>query len=108
MLATASKAIDGGTNIIILSDRNVSKDLAPIPAVLACSYVNSGLPKTKKTFYLSVINRICGTKRSTSFCSFYLVLVPVAINPYLVNENYTRTNIENNITRIISADQRHS
>ena len=39
----ASKAIDQGTNIIILSDRNVNKDKAPIPALMACSYVNNGL-----------------------------------------------------------------
>ena len=55
MLDQASKAIDEGTNIIILSDRNVSKDLAPIPAVLACSYVNSGLQRLKKRSKLSVI-----------------------------------------------------
>lgn len=34
MLKNVSEAIDKGTNIIILSDRNVSKHRAPIPALL--------------------------------------------------------------------------
>ena len=38
-----------------MSDRNISIDKAPIPALLACSYVNSGLQKLGKRSRISII-----------------------------------------------------
>jgi glutamate synthase (ferredoxin) len=38
-----SKAIQEGYNIIILSDRGVSDKMAPIPMLLACSYVHHSM-----------------------------------------------------------------
>jgi len=55
MLKEVSDEVDNGSNIIILSDRNVSKHKAPIPALLACSYVNSGLQKLGKRSKVSII-----------------------------------------------------
>src|SRR5690606_26396303 len=40
IIVQVTKAVEKGVNIIILSDRGVNKDFAPIPALLACSYVN--------------------------------------------------------------------
>ena len=40
IIVQIEKALERKTNIIILSDRGVSKDMAPIPALLACSYVS--------------------------------------------------------------------
>ncbi|MEN8879875.1 MAG: glutamate synthase central domain-containing protein, partial [Polaribacter sp.] len=37
------KALEAKKNIIILSDRGVNQELAPIPALLACSFVNHQL-----------------------------------------------------------------
>ena len=42
------KAVDENRNIIILSDRNVSDKLAPIPSLLACSFVHHELKKHKR------------------------------------------------------------
>tara|TARA_R110002012_G_scaffold318604_1_gene537358 strand:+ start:56439 stop:60947 length:4509 start_codon:yes stop_codon:yes gene_type:complete len=103
MLTKASKAIDLGTNIIILSDRNVSKDLAPIPAVLACSYVNSGLQRLKKRSNLSVIIESAEPREVHHFALLF-GFGASAINPYLVNEIIHEQIIENNITDY-SADQ---
>ncbi len=96
MLSQASKAIDEGTNIIILSDRNVSKDLAPIPAVLACSYVNSGLQRLKKRSKLSVIIESAEPREVHHFALLF-GFGASAINPYLVNEIITEQIEENNI-----------
>ncbi len=85
ILDQASKAIDIGTNIIILSDRNVNKDDAPIPAVLACSYVNSGLQKLRKRSKLSIIIESAEPREVHHFALLF-GFGASAINPYLVNE----------------------
>ena len=55
LLQLVSKSIDNDTNIVILSDRNVNEEYAPIPALLACSYVNNGLQKIGKRSRVSII-----------------------------------------------------
>tara|TARA_R110000868_G_scaffold87090_4_gene243812 strand:+ start:126 stop:4634 length:4509 start_codon:yes stop_codon:yes gene_type:complete len=97
MLNQASKAIDEGTNIIILSDRNISKDMAPIPAVLACSYVNSGLQRLKKRSKLSVIIESAEPREVHHFALLF-GFGASAINPYLVNEIIAEQIIEHDIT----------
>ncbi len=85
ILDQASKAIDIGTNIIILSDRNVNKDDAPIPAALACSFVNSGLQKLRKRSKLSIIIESAEPREVHHFALLF-GFGASAINPYLVNE----------------------
>ena len=68
MLKQAIKAIDNGANIIILSDRKTSKEQAPIPALLACSYINSGLQAVGKRSKMSLIIESAEPRGSTSFC----------------------------------------
>ncbi len=55
VLKQSSNAINDGANIIILSDRNTNEEMAPIPALLACSYVNSGLQGNGNRSKLSII-----------------------------------------------------
>ena len=55
MLRQVSAELEDGANVIILSDRNTSKEYAPIPALIACSYVNNGLGKLKKRSGMSLI-----------------------------------------------------
>lgn len=85
ILNQASKAIDEGANIIILSDRNTNKDKAPIPALLACSYVNSGLQRLRKRSKLSVIIESAEPREVHHFALLFGYGAS-AINPYLVNE----------------------
>ena len=85
ILNQASKAIDNGTNIIILSDRNVDKDNAPIPALLACSFVNSGLQKLGKRSKLSIIIESAEPREVHHFALLF-GFGASAVNPYLVNE----------------------
>ncbi|MFT6838907.1 MAG: glutamate synthase (NADPH/NADH) large chain, partial [Sediminicola sp.] len=97
LLEQAEAAIDEGANIIILSDRNVSKDLAPIPALLACSSVNSGLQRIRKRSQLSVIIESAEPREVHHFALLF-GFGASAINPYLVNEIIAEQIEEHDIT----------
>ena len=85
LLKNVSDAINEGTNVVILSDRNVSKHRAPIPALLACSYVNSGLQKLGKCSKISVIIESAEPREVHHFALLFGYGAS-AINPYMVNE----------------------
>ena len=97
ILNQASKAIDEGANIIILSDRNTNADEAPIPALLACSYVNSGLQRMGKRSKLSIIIESAEPREVHHFALLF-GFGASAINPYLVNEIIAEQIEENDIT----------
>jgi len=97
VLDQAENAIDDGANIIILSDRNVSKTDAPIPAVLACSFVNSGLQRLGKRSKLSVIIESAEPREVHHFALLF-GFGASAINPYLVNEIIAEQIQEHDIT----------
>ncbi|HUH45762.1 MAG TPA: glutamate synthase large subunit, partial [Arenibacter sp.] len=85
ILDQTERAIDEGTNIIILSDRNVSREMAPIPALLACSLVNSGLQRLGKRSKLSIIIESAEPREVHHFALLF-GFGASAINPYMVNE----------------------
>ncbi|WP_445381351.1 glutamate synthase large subunit [Robiginitalea sp. IMCC43444] len=85
LLKRTSDAADQGANIIILSDRNVNEQWAPIPALLACSFVNSGLQKLRKRSQLSIIVESAEPREVHHFALLF-GFGASAINPYLVNE----------------------
>ena len=97
ILIQAEQAIDEGANIIILSDRNVSKEKAPIPALLACSFVNSGLQRLGKRSKLSVIIESAEPREVHHFALLF-GFGASAINPYLVNEIIAEQIEEHDIT----------
>ncbi|MDC6352701.1 glutamate synthase large subunit [Zeaxanthinibacter sp. PT1] len=85
MLSEAEKAIEKGANILILSDRNVDEDNAPIPAVLGCSFVSNGLQKLRKRSKVSLIIESAEPREVHHFALLF-GFGASAINPYLVNE----------------------
>lgn len=85
LVTKASKAIDEGANIIILSDRYVDKNHAPIPALLACSYVNHALHKLKKRSQISLIIESAEPREVHHFALLFGYGAS-AVNPYIVNE----------------------
>lgn len=97
ILKQAEKAADDGANIIILSDRMVSKELAAIPALLACSHVNSGLRSSKRRSKLSIIVESAEPREVHHFALLF-GFGASAINPYLVNEIIGQQIKENDIT----------
>ena len=103
ILNQASKAVDEKANIIILSDRNIGKDLAPIPALLACSYVNSGLQRLGKRSKLSIIVESAEPREVHHFCLLF-GFGASAVNPYLVNEIIAEQIEEHDITEFSFED----
>ncbi|GAA0730350.1 glutamate synthase large subunit [Aquimarina litoralis] len=101
MLDKVSEAIDDGSNIIILSDRNISKHRAPIPALLACSFVNSGLQKLGKRSQVSIIIESAEPREVHHFALLFGYGAS-AINPYMVNEIIKEQIEDNNITALES------
>ncbi|WP_298354309.1 glutamate synthase large subunit [uncultured Dokdonia sp.] len=85
LLQEVSQQLDEGANIIILSDRNTSQELAPIPALLACSYVNNGLGGNKKRSSFSLIIESAEPREVHHFALLFGYGAS-AINPYMVNE----------------------
>jgi glutamate synthase (ferredoxin) len=85
LLGEATTAVDGGARILILSDRNIDAEQAPIPALLACSYVNSGLQRLKKRSQISIIVESAEPREVHHFALLF-GFGASAINPYLVNE----------------------
>lgn len=85
LMSKASKAIDNGANIIILSDRYVDENHAPIPALLACSYVNHALHKLKKRSKISLIIESAEPREVHHFALLF-GFGASAVNPYIVNE----------------------
>ncbi|TWO34792.1 glutamate synthase large subunit [Seonamhaeicola sediminis] len=85
IIIQVEKAIDRKTNIIILSDRGVNKDFAPIPALLACSYVNHQMNRLRKRSYFDIIIESAEPREPHHFATLFGYGAS-AINPYMVNE----------------------
>ncbi|MBT8298484.1 MAG: glutamate synthase large subunit [Maribacter sp.] len=97
ILKQASQAIDEEANIIILSDRNTNEEKAPIPALLACSFVSSGLQRMGNRSKLSIIIESAEPREVHHFALLF-GFGASAINPYLVNEIIAEQIEENDIT----------
>ncbi len=85
LIVQVSKAIDHGVNIIILSDRGVNKEFAPMPALLACSYVNHQMNRLRKRSYFDIIIESAEPREPHHFATLFGYGAS-AINPYMVTE----------------------
>ncbi|TVZ58720.1 glutamate synthase (ferredoxin) [Flavobacteriaceae bacterium MAR_2010_105] len=99
LVTQASKAIDEGANIIILSDRYVDENHAPIPALLACSYVNHALHKLNKRSKISLIIESAEPREVHHFALLFGYGAS-AVNPYIVNEIVQKQVENNDITEL--------
>ena len=99
LVKQASDAIDDGGNIIILSDRGVTDTLAPIPSLLACSYVNHELYKIGKRAKVSLIIESAEPREVHHFALLFGYGAS-AINPYIVNEIVFKQVEENDIQNL--------
>ncbi|WP_028888202.1 glutamate synthase large subunit [Tenacibaculum ovolyticum] len=79
------KALERKTNIIILSDRGVNQEFAPIPALLACSFVNHQLNRLRKRSFFDIIIESAEPREPHHFATLFGYGAS-AINPYMVNE----------------------
>ena len=74
-----------GANIIILSDRGINRDKAPIPILLACSAVHHGLAKHGLRSKFGIVIESAEPREPHHFATLFGYGAS-AINPYMVNE----------------------
>lgn len=85
ILVEVEKAVYKGVNIIILSDRGVTKQYAPIPVLLACSYVHHALNRKGQRSKFGIVLETAEPREPHHFATLFGYGAS-AINPYLVNE----------------------
>ena len=81
----ASRAIEQGYSFIVLSDRGVSEDYAPIPALLATAGVHHHLVREGTRTRIALLLET-GEARQVHHMCLLLGFGAAAINPYLVFE----------------------
>jgi len=79
------KAVSEDFNIVILSDRGVSDKYAPIPMLLACSYIHHSLNSLKARSKFGIIIESAEPREPHHF-ALLIGYGASAINPYMVNE----------------------
>ncbi len=82
---SADQAIQAGVNILILSDRGVDAELAPIPALLATAGLHHHLIRNKSRTQVAIIVE-SGEPREVHHFSLLVGYGATAINPYLAYE----------------------
>ena len=85
LFAAADRAIKDGVNVIVLSDRGIDHDLAPIPALLAASGLHHHLIRQGTRTRVGVVLE-SGEPREVHHFSLLIGYGCSAINPYLVFE----------------------
>ncbi|MCD8394208.1 MAG: glutamate synthase large subunit [Bacteroidales bacterium] len=78
----AEKAVDEGCNYIVLSDRTVDKDNAPIPSLLATSAVHHHLIERKKRVQTALVVETADAREVMHF-ALLSGYGASAVNPYL-------------------------
>ena len=85
MFAIADQAVEDGANILILSDRGVSAELAPIPALLATAGLHHHLIRTGTRGRTGLVLE-SGEPREVHHFALLIGYGCSAINPYLAYE----------------------
>jgi glutamate synthase (NADPH) large chain len=78
----AEKAVDEGKNYIILSDRGIDQNWAPIPSLLAVSAVHHHLIKTRKRMQIDIVVESAEPREVMHFALLFGYGASI-INPYL-------------------------
>lgn len=81
MCVKAEKAVDDGRNFIILSDRGISEQHAPIPSLLAVSAVHHHLINAKKRMQVGLIVESAEPREVNHFALLFAYGASV-VNPY--------------------------
>ena len=85
LCSSANRAIEGGANILILSDRGVDRENAPIPALLAVSGLHHHLIREGTRTRVGLVIET-GEPREVHHFSLLIGYGAGAVNPYLAFE----------------------
>ena len=86
IFAEVSAAIVAGARFVVLSDRDSTRDLAPIPSLLLCSAVHHHLIREKTRTQVGLIVE-AGDVREVHHVALLIGYGAAAINPYLAMES---------------------
>jgi glutamate synthase (NADPH/NADH) large chain len=78
----AERAVDEGKNYIIISDRGIDKDKAPIPSLMAVSAVHHHLIKTRKRMQIDIVVESAEPREVMHFALLFGYGASI-INPYM-------------------------
>ena len=101
MIENVVHATGEGADIVILSDRGVSEKMAPIPMLLATSYVHNQMQKLGKRSRFGIVVESSEPREPHHFACLFGYGAS-AINPYMVNEIITDQVQKGYIKRITS------
>lgn len=87
----AEDAIANGNNIIIISDKGVNKDFAPIPSLLAVGAIHHHLVRTKTRINCSLVAE-SGEIREVHHMATHIGYGATAVNPYLAYQTIHHLN----------------
>jgi glutamate synthase (NADPH/NADH) large chain len=79
----AERAVDEGYHYVILSDREVSKDFAAIPSLLAVSAVHHHLINKRKRMQIAIVAETAEAREVNHFALLF-AFGATAVNPYMV------------------------
>ena len=85
MCAEVDQAIEGGARYLVLSDRDSTRDLAPIPSLLMLSAVHHHLIRNENRLKVGIIVE-AGDVREVHHVAMLVGFGAAAINPYLAME----------------------
>ena len=98
MCSEVEAAIDGGANIIVISDRGVSPEMAPIPSLLAMGAVHHHLIREGKRTRCGIIVET-GEAREVGHFALLIGYGANAINPYLAFETVGDMVVDGSFTK---------
>ncbi len=99
----ADEAIERGVKILVLSDRGVSKEWAPIPALLAVAGLQNHLVRERKRTRVGLVLET-GEAREAHHFSLLIGYGAGAINPYLAIETLAKLHAEGALQKEISLE----
>jgi glutamate synthase (NADPH) large chain len=85
LIVDAGKAVEEGYTILILSDRGVNAEMAPIPALLAASGLHHGLTRNRRRSSCEIVLETAEAREVHHFAMLFGYGV-TGINPYLAFE----------------------
>ena len=100
----AAAAVEGGASILILSDRGVDKDRAPIPSLLATSAVHHHLIRRGTRTQCGLVVETGEAREVHHFC-LLIGYGAGAINPYVAFETIADMDREGMLPANVSLDQ---
>ncbi len=106
MCKSAQDAVEAGYNYIIVSDRGVSPDLAPIPSVLATSAIHHHLIRVKRRSQVALVVETAEA-REVMHMALILGFGASAVNPYLALGVVDRLTATHQIQQEYSSAESH-